>query len=228
MYTWAGHHVGYDVAHTWQETLVSLRAQKKIPDYMLALEHMPTYTAGRTTRREHMPSEHATRDAAFFLTNRGGSVTYHGPGQLVGYPIVHSDTVKGDIHAYLRMIEEALIRTLADLRVAATRQPGYTGVWVDGAKIASIGIRVTRRVFMHGFALNVHPDLDAFAAIIPCGIEYCRMTSLKALGLSTPPLTEVAASVADHLRSVLGHSACRYIAVNTLRPIHLPDWVGSR
>jgi lipoyl(octanoyl) transferase len=124
------------------------------------------------------------KEAAYYKINRGGDITYHGPGQLVGYPILDLDNFFTDIHLYLRTLEEAIILTLADYGIAAGRYPGYTGVWIDpelptARKICAMGVRCSRWVTMHGFAFNVNPDLDYFKYIIPCGIDDKAVTSME-------------------------------------------------
>ena len=137
-------------------------------------------------------------------TDRGGDVTYHGPGQLVGYPILFLPEGRRDLHRYLRDLEDVLIDTLAAYGVRGGRVSGKTGVWVGGAKIAAIGVRVTRWVTSHGFALNVTTDLDRFRWIVPCGIEGCRVTSLEALTGRRVPLPEVAEVAARALAARFG------------------------
>ena len=156
----------------------------------MLLEHAPVITLGRGARAEHLllpRAELARRGVEVAACSRGGDVTWHGPGQLVGYPIVDLTPRGRDLHRYLRELEEVLIRTLAHFGVAGQRIPGKTGVWVGSAKIASIGIAVRRWVAWHGFALNLDPDLSGFAAIVPCGLHGVRMTSLAAeLGRPVP------------------------------------------
>ena len=148
---------------------------------MLLLEHPPVITLGRTARREHLladDDELRRRGIELHETGRGGEITYHGPGQLVGYPIVDLNCYGKDLHRYLRQLEEILIRTLADFGLSGAALPGKTGVWVEGRKIASIGIAVRRWISYHGFAMNIDNDLTDFAAIIPCGLPGVTMTSM--------------------------------------------------
>lgn len=150
-------------------------------DVLLLVEHDPVYTLGRSTRETSLPlAMEALRDrgADVVEIERGGDVTWHGPGQLVGYPIVDLNAHRPDLHWYLRTLELSLIDALATLGVAADTMAGKTGVWTRGKKIASIGIHVKQWVTLHGFALNVCPDLSWFDAIIPCGIVGVRMTSV--------------------------------------------------
>ncbi|HTI06183.1 MAG TPA: lipoyl(octanoyl) transferase LipB [Gemmatimonadales bacterium] len=145
-------------------------------DVLLLLEHPPVVTLGRNSHDAHV-LERAGIEV--FEVERGGDVTFHGPGQLVGYPIIDLTSYKQDLHWYLRTLEQALIDALAILNIPAERNPGLTGVWTHGRKIASIGIHVKQWVTWHGFALNVTTDLSQFGRIVPCGIQGVEMTSVK-------------------------------------------------
>jgi lipoate-protein ligase B len=150
-------------------------------DMLLLVEHDPVVTLGRSTRESSLPLPRKLLEARgleVFEVERGGDVTLHAPGQLVGYPILDLGGYRQDLHWYLRQVEEAMIRGLADLGVAAERNPGKTGVWTSGRKIASIGIHVKQWVTLHGFALNVTTDLSLFELIVPCGIHGVTMTSV--------------------------------------------------
>jgi lipoate-protein ligase B len=150
-------------------------------DMLLLVEHDPVVTLGRSTRESSLPLPRKLLEARgleVFEVERGGDVTLHAPGQLVGYPILDLGGYRQDLHWYLRQVEEAMIRGLADLGVAAERNPGKTGVWTSGKKIASIGIHVKQWVTLHGFALNVTTDLSLFELIVPCGIHGVTMTSV--------------------------------------------------
>jgi lipoate-protein ligase B len=173
--------VEYARALALQEMLVARRLAGR-PDTLLLLEHPPVYTLGRGADPRHLGRATAG-DIAVVRTHRGGQVTYHGPGQLIGYPILDlRASFRTDVRWYLRMLEEVLISTLTDLGIAAERRPGLTGVWVRGRKIASIGVALRRWVTWHGFALNVDADLSGFAAITPCGIAGVEMTSVAREG----------------------------------------------
>jgi len=159
-------------------------------DLLLLVEHGPVVTLGRGTKATSLPltpERIRDRGVEVFEVERGGDVTFHGPGQLVGYPILDLTHHQQDLHWYLRAVEEALIEALASMRIVAERNPGLTGVWTGGRKIASIGIHVKQWVTFHGFALNVTTDLDYFDLIVPCGIAGVTMTSLqRELGPSAP------------------------------------------
>ncbi|OGR31426.1 MAG: lipoyl(octanoyl) transferase [Desulfuromonadales bacterium GWC2_61_20] len=180
----------YDQGIALQEKL--LAARPRTPgDILLLLEHPPTVTCGRRAQAEELlvaPPELARRGITVHDSNRGGAVTYHGPGQLVGYPIVDLDALGRDLHRYLRLLEELLIRLLADYGLRGERSPGRTGVWVGREKIAAIGVAVRRWVTWHGFALNLaQADLAGFAVIVPCGLQGVRPTSLEDhLGRAVP------------------------------------------
>jgi len=173
---WLGR-VSYSDGLRWQEQLHSARCRGESGDSMLLLEHDPVYTIGRT--RDHSSLRDITSlPHPVVEVNRGGQATYHGPGQLMGYPILDLRRHGGDLKVYLRKLEGMLIEALAALDVAATRREGLTGVWVEERKIASIGVGLRSWVSMHGFALNVCGDLSPFQSITPCGISGVRMTSI--------------------------------------------------
>jgi lipoate-protein ligase B len=168
-----------DYADVWamQLALVKQRQQDEIPDTLLFVEHPHVITAGRSAKRDNLID---VGDTPLFEIERGGDVTYHGPGQLVGYPIFLLRQPERDLHVYLRNLEEAIIRALAGFGLETTRKPGWTGVWNAAAerKLASIGVAVKRWVTLHGFALNVATDLARFAAINPCGLDAAVMGSM--------------------------------------------------
>ena len=165
-----------------QAELVALRQAGRIPDQLLLLEHDPVFTLGRNARAENVlfPAE-ALRERGYevFETGRGGDVTYHGPGQVVGYPILELAADRRDVHRYVRDLEQVMIRTCADYGLAASRVAGLTGTWLGDEKIGAIGVRIARWVTSHGFAFNVGTDLAAFDLIVPCGIRGRGVTSLE-------------------------------------------------
>jgi lipoate-protein ligase B len=181
-------------------------------DVLLLVEHPPVITLGRGTRPSSLPiapAELERRGVAVFEVERGGDVTFHGPGQLVGYPILDLRGHRQDLHWYLRSLEDVLIQALGALDIEADRNPGLTGVWTAGRKIASIGIHVKQWVTLHGFALNVTTDLDPFDLIVPCGIRQVVMTSVAAELLRTdsePLMTEVRGRVVGAFCDVFGLS----------------------
>jgi lipoyl(octanoyl) transferase len=173
--------VPYDEARVLQKRLEAARLDDEIPDVVLLLEHPPVYTKGRRTTPDELPMGedwYRMQGIEVTDTDRGGRVTYHGPGQLVGYPIVSLRAYGDDVHDYIRRMERVMIEALAEWGVEAGCIEGQTGVWVGERKVGSIGVHVNRGVTTHGFAINVNNDLQPFEWIVPCGIEACRMTSL--------------------------------------------------
>jgi lipoyl(octanoyl) transferase len=190
-----------------QAALVAERQARRLPDHLLLLEHDPVFTLGRNARRENVlfPAEALrARGLEVFETGRGGDVTYHGPGQVVGYPILDLAPDRCDVHRYVRDLEEVMIRTCAEYRVEAGRVLGLTGTWVGHDKIGAIGVRIARWVTSHGFAFNVATDLSAFDLIVPCGIRGRGVTSLERLLGRTVPLDEVMDRLAGQFAAVFG------------------------
>lgn len=198
--SWLGT-VDYAVAWSWQRELFLARLEEERPDTLMLLEHPHTYTLGRRATSEDLvysDAERAHRGIALYEVDRGGRATYHGPGQLVGYPILALGE-RYDVVAYLRRLERVLIDTVADLGVEARRDPDNTGVWVGSNKIGAIGVKITRGITMHGFALNVATDLQMFAGIVPCGIQDRWVTSIENETGVRHPVREVAEVAAHHL-----------------------------
>jgi len=188
-----------------QRKLVDERKQGAIPDQLLILEHPHTITMGRNGRMEHLlANEDVLKRAgvSFHHTDRGGDITYHGPGQIVGYPIFDLREWKRDVVAYVRAVEQALIDALGRFGIGADRVSGCTGVWVDGRKIAAIGIHISRWVTSHGFALNVAPDLSYFQYIVPCGLPQ-PVTSMAELGVAAGR-DDVAAAIIGSFARIFG------------------------
>jgi lipoyl(octanoyl) transferase len=217
--------VPYPQAWDLQRALHERRSAGEIPDCCLLLEHPPVYTAGKRTGALDRPA--GDPGAPVIDVDRGGKITWHGPGQLVGYPIIRlEDPI--DVIAYVRSIEEALIRTCAEFGVATTRVDGRSGVWLRGTagpdrKVGAIGIRVSRGVTMHGFALNCDCDLSWYDRIVPCGIRDATVTTLSAES-GRPVTVEAAAGVAErHLAGVLGARRWRSIeGTGELHPLGTP------
>lgn len=193
---WLGR-MAFDDALALQEEMVAKkRANQSLADELLLLEHEPVYTIGRT------PDQSSLRGAGHlpypvFPINRGGQATYHGPGQLIGYPIIDLRNCGQDLHRYLRWLEELLVETLGAVGIAATTRAGLTGVWVETRKIASIGVGVRHWIAMHGFALNVCGDLSPFDQIVPCGISNVTMTSIEKETGHQDSVMEVASRVSE-------------------------------
>ena len=191
--------------------------QAPTPNYLLFCEHPHVYTLGKSGDASHLLMQEEflhTINASFFKTNRGGDITYHGPGQLVGYPIFDLENFYTDIHLYLRMLEEAIILTCQDYGLSAGRINGLTGVWINhesdqARKICAFGVKASRWISMHGFAFNIKPDLSYFSHIVPCGISEKGVTSLsQELGIDVNEL-EVKELVLGHLSSLFGFEIIR-------------------
>jgi lipoyl(octanoyl) transferase len=197
--------VSYSPTYEAMHDLALRRARGEIPDVLALLEHPPVYTAGRRTDPAHIllaEAEIERAGAELHHVDRGGSVTFHGPGQLVGYPIMDLRP-RPDVLAYLRRLEEAVIRACADLGVDVSRRDGDpTGVWADGRKVCAIGVRVSRGVTLHGFALNCTTDLSWYRAIVPCGLEDRGVTSLSELASREITVTEALPRVALRFEEV--------------------------
>ncbi len=189
----------------------NLENPKPTPNYFLFVEHPHVYTLGKSGDISNMllnEEQLQAKGATFYKINRGGDITYHGPGQIVGYPILDLDNFFTDIHKYLRFLEESIILTLADYGIKSERSPGETGVWLDvgtpfARKICAMGVRASRWVTMHGFALNVNADLGYFDNIIPCGIRGKAVTSLNVeLGVDRVDEAEVKQRILKHFRTL--------------------------
>jgi lipoyl(octanoyl) transferase len=194
--SWLGRMAFGDALALQEEIVAKKRIDQSLGDELLLLEHEPVYTIGRTPDQsslrgaEHLPHP-------LFPINRGGQATYHGPGQLIGYPIIDLRNCGQDLHRYLRWLEELLVATLGAIGIAATTREGLTGVWVENRKIASIGVGVRHWITMHGFALNVCGDLSPFDQIVPCGISDVTMTSIEKETGRQDSLMDVASRVGD-------------------------------
>ncbi|HET9728473.1 MAG TPA: lipoyl synthase [Acidimicrobiia bacterium] len=225
------------------ETLQRALHARSDDDYLLLLEHPHVYTLGSSAHLEHVLCDPASVGAELVAADRGGDVTYHGPGQLVGYPIVSLHEWRAgqrDVVAYVRALEDVLIAVCADFGVAAGRSPGYTGVWVGDEKIAAIGVRVSKGRTRHGFALNVAPDLSMFEHIVPCGIRDRGVTSLaRLIGADAPSMEAVVDRAAARFAERFGHDVVERADVAWHRPersdavpIALtpkrPDWMRVR
>lgn len=186
--------------------------QEPTPNYLVFCEHPHVYTLGKSGHPENLLLDDQglkEKEATYYKINRGGDITYHGPGQIVGYPILDLDNFFTDIHLYLRTLEEAIILTLADYGIAAGRYEGYTGVWLDAdnekaRKICAMGVRCSRWVTMHGFAFNVNTDLDYFKNIVPCGIDDKDVTSMQRELEMALDMDEVKEKLKNHIAKLFG------------------------
>ena len=199
--------VPYSTAYQWMHELAEQRAAAEIPDTLILLEHPPVYTAGRRSDHSHLlwtRERMESMGAELHEVDRGGSVTFHGPGQLVGYPIVDLGT-KPDVMAYLRKLEEVVIRAARDAGVELGRDPQATGVWSGDRKVCAIGVRVTRgRITLHGFALNCNVDRTWFDAIVPCGLADRGVATLTELAGRDVTVDEMTGLVTHHFENVFG------------------------
>lgn len=227
--------IDYQQAWKCQESLFSQTVQQKVENrkqnqqqpttnYLLFCQHPPVYTLGKSGRAEHLllsEAELQVLGAQFYRINRGGDITYHGPGQLVGYPILDLDHFFTDIHRYLRLLEEAVIRTLADYSLLAGRIAGFTGVWLDHErqlhprKICALGVKASRWVTMHGFALNVNTDLRYFNHIVPCGIADKAVTSMAQELGRDQDMAGVEARLLRHLTALFDMELVLYETVSS-------------
>ncbi len=199
--------VTYENGLQLQQKLVSMRQADSIPDQLLLLEHPPVITLGRGGNRGNLLASNEAlraRRIRFFETERGGDITYHGPGQLVGYPIVHLGEGSRDVRKYVTQLEEVLIRTVAQFGITAVRVDGLRGIWVGDRKIAAVGVRIARWVTSHGFALNVEPDLEHFNLITPCGIPDRGVTSIARECGRSVGVDEIRQVVASTFAEVFG------------------------
>lgn len=203
--------VPYRDAWDLQRALALDIAAGRAPETLLLLEHPHTITIGRGGGHDHLcasPEEIERRGAVVVETDRGGDITYHGPGQVVGYPLLDlRRRTGGDVHRYLRLLEEALIGVLAEYGLRGEREPAYTGVWCEGAKVAAIGVRISRGITMHGFALNVSPDLSYFDLIVPCGIPDRAVTSMERLLGRRVAMPGVVDAIERHFTMALDQAA---------------------
>lgn len=200
-----------DYQHAWdlQKDVFNKRLRSEINDTFFLLEHPHTYTLGKVAAKENLLSNNQQLDElgiSVYEIDRGGDITYHGPGQIVGYPIIKLSDWKEDTHEYLRGLEEIIMNVCSDYGLKTKRHPEYTGVWIDNKKIAAIGIKVSRWITMHGFAFNVNTDLDFFGGIIPCGIKDKDVTSLKKELNSEIDLTEVKQKLVNEFKKFFGYS----------------------
>jgi lipoyl(octanoyl) transferase len=188
-----------------QKEVFSARVSQRIGDVLLLTEHEPVFTLGKGADENHLlanDSELREKKIDMFWIDRGGDVTFHGPGQIVGYPIIDLNLHYNDIHRYLRDLEEMIIRTLAEYGISGGREKEFTGVWVKNEKIAALGVKVSKWITMHGFALNVNTDLSFFDRIIPCGIFHKGVTSLEQLLGKRIELDEVKEKLTKHFSTI--------------------------
>ena len=231
--------IGFTDAFALQKRLVAARKAEAIGDVLLLCEHPHVITLGRNGNREHLLASERVlqqKGVEYHATNRGGDVTYHGPGQIVGYPVINLSAIRRDVVWYVRMLEEVMIRTCGDFGITGRREAGKTGVWIDqeanreAEKIGAIGVHISRWVTSHGFAFNVATDLRFFDLIVPCGIVGRAATSLeKVLSRRVEP-DEAAPRLAEHFGEVFGlevKTASRDDVFESLQRFELPVAVSA-
>ena len=210
LHQWLGTGFDYQRALEIQQDLVSDILSGNSGNQLLSLEHAPVYTIGRTRNLSSLGENTSLLPHPLVEINRGGQATYHGPGQLTGYPLIDLRDLGKDLHAYIRGLEQALIETCAEYGVAAGRRDGLTGVWVENRKLASIGVGVRKWISMHGFAINLKREsLQGFLSITPCGIDDVTMTCLESECSSPVDVEEFANRCVPHLEQVLTKMAVR-------------------
>jgi len=192
----------YNDAWKLQKRLQSQRISGQIDDQLLLVEHFPVYTLGKNAPREHLLTKESD-DISIIQTDRGGDITFHGPGQLVGYPILDLNQYKRSITWYMRELEQLIIDVLKEYDINAVRKKGLTGVWVKDKKIAALGVRISKWVTMHGFSFNINPDLKYYQGIIPCGITEYGVTSMAdLLGDDVPNMSEIKDTLVKHFIAI--------------------------
>jgi lipoyl(octanoyl) transferase len=225
--------IGYEPACALQRRIVAARKLSLVPDVLLLCEHEHVITLGRNGRSEHLLASEPllrSKSVEFHSTNRGGDITYHGPGQIVAYPILNLSEIRRDVGWYVRQLEEAMIRTSAEYAVSAERREGRTGIWVSVAaqagtpseeKLGAIGVHISRWVTSHGLAYNVSTDLSYFDLIVPCGIPDKRATSLERLLGRRVEMSDAAAHLAQHLGECFGRE------IRTMSPANLEESLAA-
>ncbi|HSL89334.1 MAG TPA: lipoyl(octanoyl) transferase LipB [Ignavibacteriaceae bacterium] len=216
--------IDYKEAWDLQYKIHTSRVQGTIKDHFLLLEHPNTYTLGKTADKSNLIGNEEylkEKNISVYDIDRGGDITYHGPGQIVGYPIINLNDWKQDTHKYLRALEEMIIRVCFEYGLIGRRDPRYTGVWIDDRKIAAIGIKVSRWVTMHGFAFNINTDLSLFDGIIPCGISGKAVTSLKKEIDKTVEIDFVKSLILKHFTEVFEYNSIELISKDELLAFEL-------
>jgi lipoyl(octanoyl) transferase len=218
--------IDYKEAWDLQKSTVELRHNKKLEDIIFLLEHPHTYTLGKTADKKNLIGSddylNENRISVYDI-DRGGDITYHGPGQIVGYPIIDLNEWQNDTHKYLRALEEVIIKTCGYYNINGTRVPKYTGVWIEDRKIAAIGIKVSRWITMHGFAFNINTDLSLFSGIIPCGISDKAVTSLQKETGRKIDIQEVKSLLVSNFKEVFSYNVSTSFPKEELMSINLSN-----
>jgi len=211
--------IDYKDAWDLQKSIHQLRVENKIDDLLFLLEHPHTYTLGKTSDKENLVGDEkylSENKISVYDIDRGGDITYHGPGQIVGYPIINLTNWQQDTHKYLRAIEEVIIKVCEEYGLQGSRVEKYTGVWIGDRKICAIGIKVSRWITMHGFAFNINTDLKLFNGIIPCGITDKDVTSLKRELKTEIPENEVKEKIIHHFSNVFNYDQIEFKSKNEI------------
>ncbi|MBS4035569.1 MAG: lipoyl(octanoyl) transferase LipB [Ignavibacterium sp.] len=216
--------IDYKEAWDLQYKIHSSRVRGNVKDHFLLLEHPNTYTLGKTADKSNLIENEEylkEKNISVYDIDRGGDITYHGPGQIVGYPIINLNDWKQDTHKYLRALEEIIIRVCLEFGLIGKRDPEYTGVWIEDRKIAAIGIKVSRWVTMHGFAFNINTDLSLFNGIIPCGISDKAVTSLSKEINKTVEIDFIKSLILKHFIEVFEYNSIELISKDELLAFEL-------
>lgn len=218
--------IDYKEAWDLQKSTFELRHSKKLKDILFLLEHPHTYTLGKTADKKNLigSDEYLSENKiSVYDIDRGGDITYHGPGQIVGYPIIDLNEWQNDTHKYLRGLEEVIIRTCANYNITGTRVPEYTGVWIGNRKIAAIGVKISRWITMHGFAFNINTDLSLFSGIIPCGISDKEVTSLAKETVCKMDIQEVKSLLVKNFKEVFSYDVITSLPKEELMSLNLSN-----
>lgn len=218
--------IDYQEAWNLQKEILDIRYKNEIPDVLFLLEHPHTYTLGKVADKNHLISSSQylkENKISIYDIDRGGDITYHGPGQIVGYPIISLNEWERDTHKYLRALEEVLIRVCTEFGLIATRNSKYTGVWIENKKIAAIGIKVSRWITMHGFAFNVNTDLSLFQGIVPCGITDKEVTSLQKELDKEMDVNQLKELIFKNFIEVFSYNSAEKFSLNKIRSSSLLD-----
>ena len=218
--------INYKEAWDLQKEVLELRLNSKVSDVLFLLEHPHTYTLGKIADKKNLVATQKYLDknnVSVYEIDRGGDITYHGPGQIVGYPIINLNEWQNDTHKYLRALEEVIIQTCSHYGLKTARVPKYTGVWFEERKIAAIGIKVSRWITMHGFAFNVNTDLSLFSGIIPCGISDKEVTSLQKELNREIEIDEVKTLLVKNFKEIFNYDEVKFLSKEELLSFNLTN-----
>ena len=218
--------IDYKEAWDLQKEVLELRLNSKVSDVLFLLEHPHTYTLGKVADKKNLVASQEYLDKnniSVYEIDRGGDITYHGPGQIVGYPIINLNEWQNDTHKYLRALEEVIIKTCAYYGLNTGRVQKYTGVWIEDRKITAIGIKVSRWITMHGFAFNINTDLSLFSGIIPCGISDKEVTSLQRELNRKVEVDEVKSLLVKNFKEIFNYDEVKFLSKEELMSFNLTN-----